>query len=227
MQNINPDLVAHIVIPHFLRILMKRERENIGLAQKQASKEAGWSAPAWGEVERARRILKPHNWITVCEVLGLNSSEVVQRLNAFIVKNNGIWLERRSGGEIAVCERQITSPRAMRSGNIVNTDLNRLRPSLFLELSAFFASPEKVIEEATKLGFFASRKMTPPPRDTGEHTAIANRAAARREHAIQQLKNMSDEKFGLLERVLDKFNRYNAKQLAHAYQHFSLAVSKH
>jgi hypothetical protein len=223
---IGSDLAAQVVIPYFLRTLMKIERERLGLSRQAASRKARWSMSAWGHFERGTRNIQPHHWINISSVLGLSDEDEVRRMNAFVGKHPGIWLERLKTGEIRVCERALTSPRPMRSGNVFSYDLNPIRPNLYYELSTYSQDPESVVALATELGMFKSREIRtsdlPPPA-----ISPAERTQARREKICQIVTTaIADEKLGLLERMLDKFQRYKPDELAHAYKHFSLAVSR-
>jgi hypothetical protein len=156
-------------------------------------------------------------------VLGLGAEEMVRRMNAFIGKRPNIWLERDRSGALRFCERQITSPRAMRSGKVVGIDLDDLRPDLFHEISSYSPNPSEVISIAATKGFFSPAKpASQAPRDPSRSAA-----QTRIERLHRLLDELPEEKLGLLERVLDKFKRYPARDLAHGYQHFSLSVSKH
>ncbi len=225
MENYNPDLVAHVVVSHFLSSLMKIERERCGFSRKEASRNADWSSAAWGELERESRTLQPSQWITVTDVLELSSSDVVRRLNAFIGKYPNVWINRDSQGELKLLERSITSPRAIRSGNTFTVDLNQIRPNLYYELSSFSKTPDEIIEKATELEFFTTRVFAPPRSDLSREARVSQANEAKREQVIELIREMSDEKFGLLERVVDKFQRFNSKELAQAYKHFSLSVT--
>ncbi|MDJ0765324.1 MAG: helix-turn-helix transcriptional regulator [Myxococcota bacterium] len=221
----NTDAVAHVIITYFLSALMKIERERSGLTRKTASLNAGWSAGAWAELERGARALQPHHFIDAAEVLVLTEEEIVRRLNAFIGKHPNLWLERTSDDQLSLCERKVTSPRALRQGNIVNVDLNQIRPSLYYELSSFTPEPEKIIECATELGFFEERETIHPP---SQDLPLSPDAPfeARQDRLVSIILDLPEEKFGLLERVVDKFQRFSAKDLAFAYQLFSLSISR-
>ncbi len=226
MQGINPDLAANIVVTHFLASLMKIERERLGITRKTASREADWSTSTWGELERKARNMQPPHWIKAAEVLELGAAEVVRRLNAFVGKYPSVWFERLASNQYRYCERPITSPRAMRSGKVVNIELNQLRPNLYYELSTFSANPGEIIEQASALGFFVVRATEQPPRKSSRLPEGMDSVEAQRERLYGIIADLPDEKLGLLERVVDKFQRFSAKDLAHAYQHFSLSVSK-
>ena len=120
---LDADQVARVVIPYFLRSLMRIERERVGLAQREASTNAGWSASLWGSLERGDRHVDRDQWITAAGVLSLSSADIVRRLNAFIHKYPSLWLERVSTTTVVICERPVTSPRIIRSGKVVNVDL--------------------------------------------------------------------------------------------------------
>ncbi len=227
MEEINPDLAAKLVVTHFLSSLMKIERERRGITRKTASRQAEWSASTWGDIEREARTVQPPHWIKVTEVLGLIPLEVVRRLNAFIGKFPNVWLERQASGQHRYCERPITSPRALRSGKIININLNNLRPNLYYELSAFSRSPGEIIEQASNLGFFQSRDEPRPPHSESRFPASDEASIdTRRERISVAIKDLPEEKFALLERIVDKFQRYTTKDLGYAYKHFSLSVSK-
>lgn len=226
MQNqIGPDLAAHVVIPYFLRTLMKIERERLGHSRQAASRMSRWSSSAWGHFERGTRNLQPHHWINIAAVLDLSAEDEVRRLNAFIGKHPGIWLERVASGELRVCERALTSPRPLRSGNVFSYDLNPIRPQMYYELSTYTQDPERLVEVARELGLFQAREArasAPPPPVKPE-----DRSKSRRERLCQiVMSRLEGEKLGLLERVMEKFLSCDSDELAHAYKHFSLSISK-
>jgi hypothetical protein len=223
---IGADLASHVVVPYFLRTLMKIERERLGLSRQAASRRAKWSSSAWGHFERGTRNIQPHHWINISSVLGLSFEDEVRRLNAFIGKHPGIWLERLKSGEIRVCERALTSPRPMRSGNVFSFDLNPIRPDLYYELSTYSQEPEGLVATAKELGMFKPREVRtsdlPPPT-----VSSAERSRARREKLCEiVMSGSADEKLGLCDRLVDKFRRFPAEELAQAYKHFSLSVTK-
>ncbi|MBW2278010.1 MAG: helix-turn-helix domain-containing protein [Deltaproteobacteria bacterium] len=227
MQNqIGPDLAAHVVIPYFLRTLMKIERQRLGHSRQAASRMARWSSSAWGHFERGTRNLQPHHWINISAALDITAEDEVRRLNAFIGKHASIWLEKVASGEIRVCERALTSPRPLRTGNVFGYELNPIRPQLYYELSSYAQDPERVIEVARALGMLEpreARRSAPPPAVISPE----ERSAKNRERLCEVLmKQIETEKLGLLERVLEKFRRCPADELAHAYKHFSLSISK-
>lgn len=225
-NQIGPELAAHVVIPFFLRTLMKIERERLGHSRQAASRMSRWSSSAWGHFERGTRNLQPHHWINIAAVLGLSAEDEVRRLNAFIGKHPGIWLERVASGELRVCERALTSPRPLRLGNVFSYDLNPIRPQLYYELSTYSQDPERLVEVARDLGLFQARSAlasTPPPPPVSSE----DRSKNRRERLCQIVRSqLEDEKLGLLERLVDKFLHCPADELAHAYKHFSLSISK-
>jgi hypothetical protein len=215
--------VARVLIPHFLRTLMKTERERIGMVQKDASDEAGWSSAMWGILERGARPLDKDQWISASGVLGLTPAETAGHLNGFIVESPSVWIEILGDGTLSVCERPVTSPRAIRSGRVANVDLNPIRPILYHELSGYVESASEVISAAVSRNFYTARENTLVPSSMPSHPAMEE---DRRMRLVRIITEMSPEKFGLLERVVDKFIRYSAKDLAVAYQHFSLSVKK-
>lgn len=221
MQRLNPDNVASVLIPHFLRLVMKAERERIGLVQKDASLEAGWASAQWGAVERGARPLERELWIQAADVLGLTPADVVRHLNTFISKNLSVWIEVVDDTILSVCERPVTSPRVIRSGHVVSVDLNPIRPILYHELSGYAETASDIIGAAVTAGVYAARETFVVPSQMPAHPIMDE---DRREHLIRIISEMSPEKFGLLERVVDKFTRFPAKQLAVAYQHFSISV---
>jgi hypothetical protein len=221
MQRFNPDEIACVLIPHFLRALMKTEREQQGIAQKDASLEAGWSAAAWGAIERGARPLDKDQWIQASRALGITTQDLARHLNSFIVNYPSVWVEILEDGDLVVCERPVTSPRALRSGRVAGVDLNPIRPILYHELSNYVQVASELISAAVGADYYTSRENTIVPTHTPSHPIME---VDRRMHIIQIINEMSPEKFGLLERVIDKFSRYPAKQLAVAYQHFSLSV---
>ena len=83
-QTIGPDLAAHVVIPYFLRTLMKIERQRLGHSRQAASRMARWSSSAWGHFERGTRNLQPHHWINISAAMGIGAEDEVRRLDAFI-----------------------------------------------------------------------------------------------------------------------------------------------
>jgi len=225
MQNqIGPDLAAHVVVPYFLRMLMKIERERLGHSRQGASRMAAWSSSAWGHFERGTRNLQPHHWINISASLGLTREDEVRRLDAFIGKHPDIWLERVASGEIRVCERALTSPRPLRTGDVFGYALNPIRPHLYYELSSYSDDPERTIAIARALAVFEpqeARDSSPPPPTPEE------RSQKHRERLCEVLMTQIEaDKLGLLERILDKFKRFPADELAHAYKHFSLSISK-
>ncbi|MCP4677828.1 MAG: helix-turn-helix domain-containing protein [Deltaproteobacteria bacterium] len=227
MEGINPDVAAKLVVTHFLSSLMRIERERHGITRKTASRQAEWTASTWGDIEREARVLQPPHWIKATQVLGLVAIEVVRRLNAFIGKFPNVWLERQPSGQHKYCERPITSPRALRSGKVINVNLNHIRPNLYYELSAFSPNPGEVIEQASNLGFFQTRED--PRLQINESRIPADDGASidtRLERLNIAIQSLPEEKFALLERIVDKFQRYSAKDLGYAYKHFSLSVSK-
>jgi hypothetical protein len=221
MQRFNPDDIASILVPHFLRQVMKTERERQGILQKDASVDAGWSAAAWGAIERGARPLDREQWVQAAGVLNVSTKDLARHLNSFIIENPSVWVEVMTDGNIIVCERPVTSPRALRSGRVAGVDLNPIRPILYHELSNFVQVASELISAAVSADYYTSRENTIVPSHTPSHPVME---IDRRAHIIQIITEMSPEKFGLLERVVDKFSRYPAKQLAVAYQHFSLSV---
>lgn len=225
MKDINPDAVARVIVPRFLSSLMKIERERLGKTPKSASKEANWPSSLWADLERGAKVIDAERWMDVSEVLGLSAEEVVRRLNAFLGKHPSVWLEQLSPDEYKYCEREITSPRALRSGKVLNVDLDMLRPNLFFELSTFSPDPRAVVEKANELGFFSSRATIVGERPSSV-AWTADTIEARRARLVKIIRELPVEKLGLLERVVDKFQKYSSKELAYAYQHFSLSVTK-
>jgi hypothetical protein len=226
MHPFAPDQIARAIIPYFLRNLMKIERERKGIARHAASSSAGWSSSVWGHIERGTRNLQAHHFMAAARVLEMSEDDLVRRLNAFIGKHPVMWIERVASGELQVCERTITSPRPMRSGNVLNVELDPVRPDLYYELCAFSDAPDRVIEAATKLGFMGARESVEievAPAPAGDRQ---DREKLRREQLCRAIMALPDEKLGLLERVVDKFQRFSSNDLAHAYKHFSLSVSK-
>jgi hypothetical protein len=223
-HKLEPDRVVKVVIPYFIRSLMRIERDRLGLAQKDASISAGWSPAVWGALERGAKPLDRDQWTDAVAVLHLETSDVVKRLNAFINKFPSIWLEKIAKDTLSICDRPVTSPRILRSGKVVNVDLNPLRPNLYHELSAYSAEPTDIIAFAVDLNFYAAQPILLPP--SGGRERISAFGEDRREHVIQFIRDLPQEKFGLLERIIDKFERYSSKDLAQAYEHFSLSVKK-
>ena len=223
MQRLNPDDVAKILIPHFLCELMKSERTRIGVDPKDAAVEAGWPAARWTALEEAKEISK-EQWIHASDVLGLTPTDVVRHFDVYISKNPSVWVEAQEERPLAICERPVTSPRAIQSSRLVSVDLNPLRPILYQELSEYAVNAAEVVNAAVSLNVYTAREVSivpsaMPVSPTGEED--------RRMRVVRVIQEMSPEKFGLLERVIDKFSRYSAKQLAVAYQHFSLSIKNH
>lgn len=221
------EMIAKAVIPHFLRTLMKIERERRGMSRQAASVNARWSSSTWGNMERNARNLQPHHWINIAAVLGLTPENEARRLNAFIGKHPSIWIEMAADGTYFVCERALTSPRRIKSKKVVTVYLDPARPALYYELSSYNADPEALLDEAGRLGFI--RAAQPPgaretrPSDMGIRKDLG---PARRAKLCKQInEDLPDEKLGLLERVMDKFTRFPPDQLARAYKHFSLSLT--
>lgn len=226
MESINPDLASHAIVIDFLTILMKTERERLNLTRKQASQQSKWPDATWGELESKSRTMQAQHWMAAVRVISLSPVDIVKALDRYIENHPSVWMEKNDD-EYRFCERQVTSPRALRSGNTVNVDLNRLRPALFYELSTYSPNPGEIIEQATLLGLFAARELTLPPQTLAPGSGGGLTEMERRARVARIIHELSEEKFGLLERVVDKFERFSAKELAYAYQHFSLSVSKH
>ncbi len=225
MQNLNQNIVAEVVIPYFLRSLMRVERERNSMSIRDAAVHAGWSSSTWGAYERGELTLDKTAWTDIKDALMLNSSSLVRRLNAFINRYPSIWLERKPDG-IHVCERPVTSPRGLRSGKIVNYDLNPIRPVLYQTLAGFAEESTEVIAEAVFLNFYKEQKnpeLQPPLR------ALPSEIVTEEEKLDlihETILNLTPEKLALMERIIDKFRRFSAKELALAYQHFSLSLKK-
>lgn len=220
--------VTRLVILYFLRLLMKIERERLGLSRRKLSAQAGWPPTTWADIERGALPMTPDYWSTAAGLLGITTSDMVRRLNAFINKHPMLWFERAKDEDIFVCERPVTSPRAIRSGRIFNADLNLARPSLYYELASYASIPAELIGLADELGFFESaepiRSSSPGPTRRALEPAEKKRTLERRISGA--LESLSVEKLALLERVIDKFERYDERTLATAYRHFSLSVSE-
>jgi hypothetical protein len=221
---LDADQVARVVIPYFLRSLMRIERERVGLAQREASTNAGWSASLWGSLERGDRPIDREQWIAAAGVLSVGSADIVRRLNAFIHKYPSIWMERISATAIEICERPVTSPRIIRSGKVVNVDLNPLRPNLYHELSSYSADSMEIVAFAVDFDFYSSRQAILP--STTPRDRVSSFSDDRLEQIIQIIRELPQEKLGLMERIVDKFQKYSARDLAQAYQHFSLSIKK-
>ena len=226
-NQIEPELIARAVIPHFLRTLMKIERERRGISRQAASKAAMWSSSTWGNMERNARNLQAYHWINIAAVLELTPEYEARRLNAFIGKYPNIWLERDTENEFVVCERALTSARRIKSSKVLNVALDPVRPALYYHLSSFNADPEALLDEAAAHGFI--RAVSAPQRShspTADAIALRDMGPARRAKLCKQVADeLSDEKLGLLERVMDKFSRFPADELARAYKHFSLSLT--
>ena len=224
MQNLNPDIVAEVLIPYFLRSLMRVERERISMSQKDAAFRAGWSSSAWGAYERGERALDKEAWTEAKDALMLKSSNLVRRLNAFINRYPSIWLERKADG-LHICERPVTSPRGLRSGKVVNYNLNPIRPVLYQTLASYAEEPAEVVAEAVIQNFYKEQKTpeAPPYRATRPEESTEDEKI---DLIHETILNLTPEKLALMERVIDKFRRFSAKELALAYQHFSLSLKK-
>jgi hypothetical protein len=223
MTSPNPDKIAQVVISYFLRSLMRVERERNNLSQKAAALMAGWSGPSWGAFERGERAIDKETWGIVIEALDLDPTALVRRLNGFINRYPSIWLERR-GEELHICERPVTSPRGIRSGKVVNIELNPIRPALYQELSDYTPTPGEIIAAAVSLDYYDAR--TPPALPSGR-VSRSDTEPGQPIDIQDVILTFSPEKLALLERVIDKFQRFSAKELAMAYQHFSLSLKKH
>jgi hypothetical protein len=224
IPQIDPDHVARVVIPYFLRSLMRIERERLGLSQRDASTQSGWSASVWGALERGSRSLDREQWIAASEALTISNADIAKRLNAFVNKYPSIWLERISATHINICDRPVTSPRIIRSGKVVNVNLNPLRPNLYHELSTYCEDSTEIVAFAVDLDFYSPREAVLP--STSPKDRISSFSEDRLEHMIRFIREMPQDKFGLLERIIDKFEKYPARDLAQAYQHFSLSIKK-
>lgn len=225
MQNINPELISRLVVSHFLSHLLKYQRESLGLSLKMAAKDAEWSTRIWQELEDEKIPLEPIHWRIAVGVLQLSPKDVVEALHVFIEQHPSVWFEKMANADYRVCERPVDGPVAMRSGNVMSVELNPLRPNLFYELCAFSPRPADIVDYANNLGYFSARETNLPP---SPETAPLAYSSAETKRAIlkSKLDELSEEKLGLLERVLDKFERFPPKTLAYAYQHFSLAVKR-
>jgi transcriptional regulator with XRE-family HTH domain len=226
MQTLTPDLVAEVVIPYFLRSLMRVERERLNLSQKDVAFRAGWSSSTWGAYERGERDIDKDTWAEAKDALMLKSANLVRRLNAFINRYPSLWFERKPDG-IHICERPVTSPRGLRSGKVVNFDLNPIRPVLYQTLASYAAEASEVIAEAVIQNFYKAQKNP----ELSSQIRSSRSESATEEEKIEIINetilNLTPEKLALMERVIDKFQRFSAKELALAYQHFSLSLKKH
>ena len=226
MHHLQAESVVSVVISHFMRALMRIEREKKELTSRAASKAAGWSWSTWDELEQGEIPIEPDHWISAVEVLELSSKAVVYRLNAYIEKHPAIWLERQDDGVITVSESPITSDRAIHHGNIYNFDLGALRPKLYDELSTYALDPKEIPARAKELGFYHANPLKLPQQNREDIIEGQASEKSRREQAALLVQNLPLDKFGLLERILDKFEKFSAEELAYAYQHFSLSVHK-
>lgn len=226
MQNVNSDIVSHLVVSHVLASLLKETRETMGLSIKQAANNAKWSTGTWEGLENEKIPIEPVHYKTGTSVLQVSEKEVVLYLDNFIAKHPNVWLEKMSNSEYKFCERPITSPKAMRSGNVVNVDLNQIRPSLFYELCAISPQPAEIMEHANAFDVFSARATDLPPHPGTPSATRDGSIEARRERLKNIIGELSEDKLGLLERVIDKFQRFAPRTLAYAYQHFTLAVKQ-
>ena len=204
---------------------MKTEREKLGLSTKLAAKDAEWSTRIWEDLEAETNPVEPIHWRTAVQVLGLGPKDVVLKLDAFVDEHPSVWFERTADSDYRVCERPVEGAIALRYGKVMSVELNAIRPSLFYELCAFSPRPGDILDHANVLRLFAARETNLPP---GPDLPPAAITAGEAKRAILKniLENLPEEKLGLLERVLDKFQRFPPKTLAYAYQHFSLAVKR-
>ena len=223
MKPLNPDLVAEVVIPFFLRSLMRVERERVNMSQKDAGLRAGWSPTVWSAFERGEHYLDKTSWAVIKDALSLDTATVVRRLNGFINRYPSIWLELQEDG-LTICERPVTSPRGLRSGKVVNFDLNPIRPVLYQELSGYAEIPAEVIAAAVSLDVYKARKT--PVVSSSSRVSAPSAEVDQLAEIHEIILSLSPEKLALLDRVIDKFRRFSAKELAMAYQHFSLSLKK-
>lgn len=217
---------ATAIIPYFLRSLMKLERERQGLSRQSASADARWSTSTWGHLERNTRPIQPHHWMNIAAVLSVSSAREIRRLNAFIGKHPNFWLEVDANHELSICEKALTSPKAIRARNVVSVDLNVIRPALYYELSRYTVEPEEIIADAKEAGFFASvdREIAAPAKSS-RTSSPPPKSSAYREVIVRKVNDViAEEKMQLLERVIDKFEKYSPSELAQAYRHFSLSL---
>lgn len=227
MHTLDEDSIARIVIPQFLRGLMRTGREQTGDAQTEASFKAGWSMSAWGVIERGGRPLDRKQWRDAFPVLGLTIDDIVQRLDAYIQGNPSIWVEKRPDNAVTICKRPVTSPRGLRSGNILSVDLDPLRPYLYHELSSYFDEDSEVIGAAVSYGYYKAQEARRPSRELPSGITESDEIdRARREALSRAIMGLPREKLGLMERVVDKFTRFSSGDLARAYEHFSLSIRK-
>lgn len=200
MDTLAAEIAAQTTVQHFLGTLVK--------------------------IERGAKVPGRAQWIEVIKGLDSSVADILHQLNAFIAEHPSLWLEKQQDGSATVCQKQITSPRVLLSGRVVNCDLNRIRPYLYYEIASYFDRPEDAIEQAVSLGFFSSREAPQPAPEPTRPPIRPVGLEARREALIAAVRELPEDKLALLERVVDKFQRYSAKELAVAYQHFSLSVGK-
>jgi hypothetical protein len=227
MQNVTPDQAAEAIIQFFIKSLLRIERDRIDLDVGDASMDAGCSYSECKRLESGAQIIEPSHWKKATEVLELSSNDVVRRLNAFISKHMNIWMERDSTTKFRICEKAVTSPKALRSGNTIMMDLSKLRPNLFYVLSSFSPVPEEIMDAASNLGFLAPSKSELPARDSVEEPgdSSSDKLEDQKQKILDAIEKMSPEKVGLIERFVDKFERFSPKDLALAYKHFKLSLS--
>ena len=151
-------------------------------------------------------------------------AEFVLNQQDLLHKYPSLWLERVSTTTVVICERPVTSPRIIRSGKVVNVDLNPLRPNLYHELSSYCTDSTEIIAFAVDFDFYSSRPAILP--STSPRDRVSTFSDDRLEQIIQVIRDLSEEKLGLMERIVDKFQKYPARDLAQAYQHFSLSIKK-
>lgn len=220
MSEIDPSVIAKLMILEFLRELMRQERERLGEGFSSVLRLCNLSREEWMLLEQGARDLSPGRWPVFSLALKLTPEDVALRLHESVANRPVMWIERRGAHGWQVLRRPVTSPRALRSGNTRSADLNGNRPALYYELSQYFQFPEEVISIAAQAGYFTPRVVThPPPGEAAQSSDV--RALV---HSI--VDGLPDDVLPLLERVLDKFSRSSLRELARAYKHFSLSLSQ-
>lgn len=220
MAEIDPAIVARLTIPEFLQEVMHTERELRADSFASVLSRAGLNREAWTKFETGSQRLSHDQWFVLAVALGIDAVDVTRRLHESILSKPALWVERLPDGLWQVVKKPMTSPRALRSGNTINADLNANRPALFYELSHYYPSPEEIISIAAQAGYLTPTIIShPPPPPPSQASDIRSLLQA-------CIDDLPDERLPLLERVVDKFTRYPLKDLAQAYKHFSLSVTK-
>ncbi|MCU0660763.1 MAG: hypothetical protein MUC50_00370 [Myxococcota bacterium] len=221
MAEIDPASIARVMIPEFLRELMHSERERLGDGLASVLYRAGMTQEEWLTLERGAAVLSQDRWFAIAAALRMSPAEVALRLHEAVSSRPALWMERLGDDDWQILRRSMTSPRALRSGRTMSADLNGNRPALFYELSTYYPSPDEILSIAAQGDYFKRRAVSRPPSIIDEGNVGDLRSSL---HSA--LDELPEDCLPLLERVMDKFTRFSLKDLAQAYKHFSLSVSK-